>query len=66
MSSSRKLYCLVLALIFLITGAYFGGGKVGGGYPALRAFPLDDAYIHLVYTTSLARNFRLEYNRGQN
>jgi hypothetical protein len=64
MSSSRKVYCLVLTPIFLITGAYFGGGKVGGGYPALRAFPMDDAYIHLVYATSLARSFRLEYNRG--
>ncbi len=50
--------------LLVLTSLYAGGGRVYGSHPVLKAFPLDDSYIHLVYARSLSQRCRFEYNPG--
>src|SRR5574341_394192 len=45
--------------------ALFLANRAPGTHAALRGFPLDDAWIHLVYARSLVPEGGLHYNAGQ-
>jgi len=55
----------LLLAVNLATGAIFLLNPAGGKSVGLTDFPLDDGWIHMVYSRSLATTLRPEYNPGQ-
>lgn len=56
---------LVLALLHGVLASVFLASRASGTTAALTGFPLDDAWIHLVYGRSLAAAEGLAYNSGE-
>ena len=54
----------VLIIINVLLGALFWWNPAGGSGVGVTDFPLDDGWIHLVYTRNLATTLRLDYNPG--
>ena len=63
----RELVLVVLLLLAvnLATGAVYLLNSAGGTRIGLTEFPLDDGWIHMVYSRGLATTLRPEYNPGQ-
>lgn len=63
--AARSVVAAVI-LVLLTAGAwlYFLLDRAPGTDAALRGFPLDDGWIHMVYARSLAREGGLHYNVG--
>src|SRR4051794_34832739 len=60
----RRLYA-VLAVAHAGMLAFFLVDRASGTASAVTGFPLDDAWIHLVYARSLAHGDGFAYNPGQ-
>lgn len=56
------LFLLLIVLAHLISASYFLLNKSSGDNSALHTFPLDDAYVHLVYARNFARYGKFWYN----
>lgn len=57
---------MAAAIVILLLGtAFFLFTTVRGSYPALDYYPLDDSYIHLVYTRSISETGLPCYNKGE-
>jgi hypothetical protein len=56
---------VLLLAVNLATALAFWLNAAGGSSIGIRAFPLDDGWIHMVYARSLATTLRPEYNPGQ-
>jgi len=62
---ARELWPAVLASALAIgTWSLFVGNRVPGTDAARRGYPLDDAWIHMVYARSLVEEGGFHYNEG--
>ena len=65
--SSRAEILIVIGILITINvclGALFWSNPAGGNGVGITDFPLDDGWIHLVYTRNLATTLRPDYNTG--
>ena len=65
--SSRTEILVVIGALIIINaclGALFWSNPAGGSGVGITDLPLDDGWIHLVYTRNLATNLRPDYNAG--
>lgn len=68
MSWSRRSLALAATLIVMIqiaVAAAHLGSRASGTSSAWQGLPLDDAWIHLVYSRNVAQHFELSYNPGE-
>jgi hypothetical protein len=61
----ERLLLAIPATIAVLTWLLFVGDRRPGTAAALQGFPLDDAWIHLVYARNLVEQGGLYYNDGQ-
>jgi hypothetical protein len=61
----ERLLLAIPATIAVLTWLLFVGDRRPGTAAALQGFPLDDAWIHLVYARNLAEHGGFYYNDGQ-
>ncbi|MBI3539271.1 MAG: hypothetical protein HY076_03250, partial [Candidatus Eisenbacteria bacterium] len=61
---TRVRVLIVPVLLTALTWAAFIGDRAPGTSAARDGFPLDDAWIHMVYARSLAREGGFHYNPG--